>query len=150
MTITASSFDRDANSVPITTVGLRESKSITYAASTTGATGATTLFTVTGTVAINVFGLCTASLTSGGSATIEVGVSGSTAALCNQQTATDVDAHMAYHDAVLAIGGQVAGHQHIVDQDVIQTIGTTTITGGSIAWYCWWVPISTNGDVSAA
>jgi hypothetical protein len=148
--MTTATFTRDANHVPITNLGLTESKTITYAAGTTGATGATTLFTVTGTVALNVFGLCTADLTSGGSATIEVGTATSTAALCDQVTATTVDNHEVYHDAVLAVGGQVAGHVHVVNESIVQTIGTTTITGGSIVWYCIWTPLSSDGNVVAA
>lgn len=122
----------------------------TYVAGTTGATGAHTLFSVTGSVAINVFGLCTTDLTSGGAATVEVGTASSTACLCNQQTATDVNNHMVYHDAVLAIGGQCAGHTHPVDEDIIVTVGTTTVTGGVIEWYCQWRPLSSDGNVTVA
>ncbi|MBT6757772.1 MAG: hypothetical protein HOA84_05540 [Candidatus Jacksonbacteria bacterium] len=142
-------FQRDANHVPITTLGLVASKPITYAAGSTGATGVTTLFTVTGIVAVNLFGFCTSDLTSAGAATIEGGVASSTASLADQVTATTIDDHMVYHDAVLLIGGQVAGHMHIVDEDLIQTIGTTTISGGTLTWYVTWVPISTNGNVAA-
>lgn len=147
MSIT-SAFERDANHVPITTVGLEESKSITFVAGTTGAIGTTTLFTVTGTVLVNVFGFCTSDLA--GTGTIEVGVSGSTAALCNQQTATSIDNHEVWHDAVLAIGGSVAGHWHAIDQSIIQTIATNTVSGGTITYYCEWVPLSSDGNVVAA
>lgn len=143
-------FQRDANHVPITNLGLQASKTITYVAGTTGAVGATTLFTVTGTVACNVFAICTSDLTSGGSATIEVGVSGSTASICNQQTATNIDNHEVWHDAILAVAGQVAGHEHIINQDVIQTIATTTITGGTLEYYCLWTPLSEGATVTAA
>lgn len=146
--MTTQFFTRDANHVPITTLGLTGSKTITYVAGTTGAVGATTLFTITGTVAVNVFGFCTTDLT--GTGTLEVGVAGSTAALCNQQSATAIDNHEVWHDAVLAIGGSVAGHMHIVDQDIIQTIATNTVTAGTITYYVTWVPISEDGNVIAA
>lgn len=146
--ITTQYFMRDANYVPITNLGLNASKTITFAAGTTGAVGATTLFTVTGTVAVNVFGFCTADLA--GSGTIEVGVAGSTACLCNQQSATAIDNHEVWHDAVLAIGGQVTGHEHIINQDVIQTIATNTVSGGTITYYCLWSPISEDGNVEVA
>lgn len=42
-------FNRDANQVPITGLDLVTSKAITYVTATTGATGATNLFTITGT-----------------------------------------------------------------------------------------------------
>lgn len=48
MTQVPATFTRDANHVPITNLGLTTSKAITYVGGTTGATGATTLFTVTG------------------------------------------------------------------------------------------------------
>lgn len=141
-------FQRDANHVPITNLGLQASKTITYVAGTTGEVGTTTLFTVTGTVAINVFGVCTSDLT--GTGTIEIGVSGSTACLANQQTATSIDTNMVWHDAVLAIGGQVTGHEHIVTQNVIQTIATSTVTGGTITFYCLWTPLSEGASVVAS
>lgn len=141
-------FQRDENFVPITTIGLQETKTITYVAGTTGAVGATTLFTVTGKVAVNVYALCTADLT--GSGTIEVGVLGSTAALCNQQSATAIDNHEVWHNSSLAIAANVAGNLHPIDQDVIQTIATNTVTGGTLIYYCNWVPLSSDGNVTAA
>lgn len=143
-------FGRDANHVPITGLGLITSKTITYVAGTTGATGATTLFTVTGTVALNVYALCTADLTSGGSATIEIGTATSTAALANQVVATTIDNHEVYSNSTLAVGGAVAGYTHVVNESVIQTIGTTTITGGTLVIYCNWIPLSEDGNVEAA
>lgn len=145
---TSSTFNRDANHVPITTLGLNENKTITYAAGTTGAVGATTLFTVSGTVAVNVFGFCTTDLT--GTGTIEVGVAGSTACLANQQAATAIDNHEVWHDAVLAVGGSVSGHWHIINQDIIQTIATNTVTAGVITYYCDWVPMSDGATLTAA
>ena len=145
---TSSAFNRDANHVPITTVGLQESKSITFVAGTTGATGTTTLFEVTGTVMINIYGFCTVDLT--GSGTIEVGVTSSMACLCNQQNATAIDNHEVWHEATLAIGGAVAGHWHPINEDIIQTIASNTVTGGTITYYCNWVPVSEDGNVVAA
>jgi len=144
----AGAYKRDKNFVPITTLGFQNNKTITYAAATTGAVGATTLFTVTGTVAVNVYGFCTTDLT--GSGTLEVGVSGSTACLCDQQSATAIDNHEVWHDAVLAVGGQVAGHWHIINQDVIQTIASNTVTAGTLTYYCNWVPVSSDGQVTTA
>lgn len=141
-------FQRDANHVPITNLGLQTSKTITYVAGTTGAIGTTTLFTVTGTVAINVFGLCSDNLA--GLGTIEIGVAGSTACLANQQVATSIDNNMVWHDAVLAIGGQVTGHEHVVNQNIIQTIATNTVSAGTITFYCLWIPLSEGASVVAS
>lgn len=147
MSITAA-FRRDANSVPITGLGLQETKTITYVAGTTGAVGPTTLFTVTGTVALNVYAICTADLT--GSGTIEVGVASSTAALCNQQNATAIDNHEVWHDSALAVAANVAAYLHPVNESVIQTIATNTVTGGTLTYYCNWYPLSDDGNVEAA
>lgn len=141
-------FQRDQNFVPVTTLGFQTSKTITYVAGTTGATGTTTLFTVTGTVMINVFAYCTVDLT--GSGTIEFGFAGGTATMGNQQSATAIDANEVWSDAVLAIGGVVANHFHPTAQDVIQTIATNTVTGGTLTYYCSWVPLTQGATVVAA
>lgn len=143
------SFSRDNNRVPITNLGIIVSKTITYDAATTGATGATTLFTVTGTVCCNLLALCTSDLTSGGSATIEAGTSSSTACLANQVVATTIDNHEIWHNGTLAVGGTVS-NLHVVNENIIQTIGTTTITGGSLIYYCYWNPLSSDGNVVTA
>lgn len=141
-------FRRDANHVPITNLGLQASKAITYVAGTTGAIGTTTLFTVTGTVAINIFAVCSTDLA--GLGTIEVGVSGSTACLANQQVATSIDNNMIWNGAVLAIGGQAGGDLHIVNQNVIQTIATNTVSAGILTFYCLWTPLSEGASVVAS
>lgn len=156
MTKTSEAFIRDANNVPITANGLTVSKTMTFDGATTndpgdfdGTGNPATLFTITGEVALNVFAICTTDLT-GASATVEVGTATSTAALCNQVTATNVDDHESWHDANQGVGINVAGHWHIVDEDVIQTVGTANITGGVLQYYCWWVPLSADGKVVAA
>lgn len=146
--MTDQAFQRDANHVPITNLGLTASKSITYVASTTGAVGETTLFTVTGTVAVNVFGLCTTDLT--GSGTLEIGVTGGTASLCDQQSATAIDDHEVWNNAVIAVGGQVSAYFHVVDQDIIQTIASDTVESGAITFYCTWTPLTEGASVVAS
>lgn len=150
MTQVSAAFTRDANAVPITAVGLTASKSITYAAGTTGATGATTLFTVTGVVALRVFAVCGADLTSGGSATIEVGIAGATATLIAQTTATGIDVGEIWIDNAPATIELLPALSILNGTNVIQTIGTTTVSGGSLTYYCLWVPLSETGNVVAA
>jgi hypothetical protein len=149
MTSTQSTFARDANAVPITGLGLVESKTITYVAGTTGAVATTTLFTVTGIVALNVYAICTSSLT-GTTGTIEVGTATLTTALANQVTATTITNHKMYSNSTLAVAGSVAGHTHIVNENVIQTIATAAITGGVLTYFCGWIPLSSDGNVVAA
>jgi hypothetical protein len=69
-------------------------------AADTGAQAAYTVFTVTGEVLIHaIFGICEDAFTSGGAATIELGVSGNTAVFVAQTTATDLIANEIWHDA---------------------------------------------------
>lgn len=143
-------FQRDANHVPITSLGLIESKAITYAAGTTGAVGASDLFTVTGIVAVRIFGVCGTDLTSGGAATMEVGITGNTASLIAQTTATGIDAGEIWIDNAPATVELLPSFSILNGTTVIQTIGTTTVTGGALTYYCVWVPISSDGNVVAA
>lgn len=151
MTTAASSFNRDANGVPITTTGLQATKTIAFdGGAGTGAAGTVTLFTVTGKVAVNVYGFCTEDLASAGGGTLELGFASQTATLADQQLATAIDNHEVWHEGLIAIGALVAFHFHPTDQDVILTIGTADVTNGTIEFYCNWVPISSNGDLVAA
>lgn len=110
-----------------------------------------TLFTVTGVVAMKIFGHCTVDL-AGATATIEVGTAKSTATLIAQTTATDIDVNELWHDATpdnSAEAVTVAPEKYVC-QNVIQTVGTANITSGSITYYCQWRPISPNATVVAA
>ena len=148
MATISSAFSRDVNRVPITTLGLVASKAITYVAGTTGAVGATTLFTVTGVVSAQVFGIVSgADLT--GSGTLEVGVAGGTALIIAQTTGTNLDDTFVWVDATPAVS-QALPSAFIVDKDIIQTIGTDTIDSGTITYYCIWSPISDDGNIAAA
>lgn len=133
-------------------LGRVASKSITYVAGTTGAIATVAIFTVTGTVAVRIFGVCTTALTSGGVATIEVGVTGSTAILIALSTATDIIANEIWVDATptllvdavpaaVVIGGGL---------DINQKITDATITGGVMVYYCLWEPLSAGATVVAA
>lgn len=151
MSAIESTFRRDANHVPITEPGFIESKAITYAAATTGATGAKTLFTVTGDVWARVYGVCSADLTSGGSATMEVGIVGATALIIAQTTATAIDTGEVWYDNTPVLVGTLPSWKIIpAGADIIQTIGTTTVTGGTLNYYCHWLPISDGASVVAA
>lgn len=148
------SLDRDANyqiipsGLPFTARTTR-----TYTgASGLGAAGTTTLFTVTGAVAVRVIGACTEDLV--GAATLEVGISGNTAGLIAQLAdATVLDAGESYIDATPATLEAVDFSSGFIisnGQDIIETIGTTNITDGTVLFTCHWRPLSTDGNVVAA
>lgn len=146
-------FYRDANGVPITTDGLIAKKEQTFEdAAGSGAVGTVDLFTVTGVVYAKVVGLCNTNLA--GAATLEVGVTGSTA-LCLAQIAdaTDLDAGELYADGTPAAFKAVSDTvppENLITTDIFATVGSTAITAGQVDFYCLWRPISDDGNVVAA
>lgn len=120
-----------------------------------GAQGAFTIFTVTGDVLMQVFGLCQVLLNSGGAATVELGIAGNTAALIAQTTATDVDAYETWQDAgPEANPGNVAtacAAWFVIANgaDVILTVGTADLTAGEVDFHAFWKPLSLDGNVVA-
>ena len=152
MTQIESTFMRDANGVPITNHGLiaKVSRAFTGAAEL-GAAGATTLFTVTGSVIAAIVGVCTADLTVTGAATIEVGISGNTAALVAQTTASTIDGGELWVDGTPASVVSLPSSKVLTNgTDIIETIATADIDGGALTYYCLWNPLSSDGDVVAA
>lgn len=143
-------FSRDQNFVPIDGLGFTATKTITFSALTTGAVGATTLFTVTGVVAVRLFGVVSgADIT--GSGTIEAGISGNTAALLPQTTGTALDVGEIWIDnAPSTVDGLPAQYILAAGTDIIQTIATDTLNAGTLTYYCLWYPISTDGNIVAA
>ncbi len=149
MTTVSSFFQRDANHVPIVNLGLTSSKAITYSALTTGAVGITTLFTVTGTVAVRVFAVCSGvDLT--GAGTLEVGISGNTAAVIAQTAATVIDVGEIWYGTTPPTVGVLPALLVLAGTDIIQTIASATVTAGTLTFYCLWNPISSDGNVVAA
>jgi hypothetical protein len=141
-------YQIDANRNPIINLGLTETKEITYAAATTGATGATNLFKVTGLVNVRLMAVCSTSLA--GSGTIEAGISGATASLIAQTTGADIDEDEIWLDATPATYETYPSGILLNGSDIIQTIATDTLTAGTLKYYCVWSPVSTDGNVSAA
>jgi len=121
----------------------------------TGAQAAYTIFTITGDVMMQVFGICDVAVT-GATTTLELGVVGNTAVFLPQIVGTILIANEIWHDvtpdatvdqrtAALSVPFIVAN-----GQDAILTIGTADVTAGDIDFYALWRPLSADGDVSAA
>lgn len=136
----------------------QSSKSVTFAGGTAnnmgdfdGTGNPYTLFNVTGTVFMKLFAVCGTDL-AGATATVEVGTALSTAGLIAQTTATDIGAGEIWHDATpdTSVEASTVAAEKIVNQDVIQTVGTANITGGALTYYCLWRPISANATVTPA
>lgn len=133
-------------------------KTMTFAGGTTndpgdydGTGNPATLFTVTGTVKMKLFGICSVDLV-GASATVSVGTALSNAGLIASTTATNIDANEIWHDNSPDASVELSTilTEKIVSQNVIQTVGTANITAGSITYYCLWKPLSPNSSVVAA
>lgn len=125
-----------------------EESTWTFVENETGNTGAHTLFTVTGNVLVNVFGICDTNLA--GAATIEVGVAGNTAGLIAQVAdATDLDDGDIWVDATPAVGVEALPGAKILNDgaDIILTIGSTDLTAGVVDFYCVWRPLSAGSKV---
>ena len=144
------SQDIDANRKVISSnEAFRLESTWTFVTGTTGATGAHTLFTVTGNVLVQVFGVCDTSLT--GAATVEVGVASNTAQLIAQiANATTLDDGDVYVDADTEVGAGTIPHPQVLNDgaDIIMTIGSTAVTAGVVDFYCLWRPLSADGNVT--
>ena len=120
-----------------------------------GAAGTFTQFAVSGSVFVQVFGVCQTTLTADGAATIELGIVGNTAALIAQTTATDLDQYQTWQDATPENN---PGAVNLTNRAFVITNGadvgfkvtTANLTAGVIDFYCLWAPLSADGLVVAA
>lgn len=148
----SSPLQRDANFVPVQSNEAFVLESTwTFVEDETGDQAAHTLFTVTGNCLVNVFGICDTSL-EGANATIEVGVTGNTAGLIAQTTATDLDDGDIWIDASPAVGVEALPTPKILNDgaDIILTIATADVTAGVVDFYCLFRPLSSGAKVEVA
>src|SRR4030067_266683 len=143
-------MDRDGNRGHISSnEAFKLESTWTFVTGTTGATGAHTLFTVTGNVLATVFGVCDTNLT--GAATIEVGVASNTAQLLAQiANATTLDDGDVYVDADTEVGAGLIPAMQVLNDgtDIILTIGSTAVTAGVVDFYCLWRPLNSGASVT--
>lgn len=145
----SAAIDRDANRIAVlSNEAFKLESTWTFAAATTGAVGAHTVFTVTGNCLVQVFGVCDVNLT--GTGTIELGVTGNTAGLIAQTTATDLDDGEIWIDATPEVGVAAIPSSFILNDgnDIILTVGTGTVTAGAVDIYCLWRPLSSNANIT--
>jgi len=142
----------------------RTKKTITYAGATTDAWGddggvldGAAIFTVTGAVEIEMFGICVTSLA--GNGTHAVGVAGATTIFLPTEAALDINAddfvaNNATVGAYLIVGEQQAAADNfpvyrLNGQDIILTVaGGANIESGVIDYYAFWRPLSDDGNVA--
>jgi len=145
-------MDRDANRQIINTnESFKLESTWTFVGATTGAVGAHTLFTVTGNVLVNVFGICDTTLV-GATATVAVGVTGNTAALIASTAATNIVDGDIWVNANPAVGVQAIPSTFILNDgaDIILTVATAAVTAGAIDFYCLWRPLSSDANITVA
>lgn len=117
-----------------------------------GTSNPATIFTVTGTVIVRIAAVCTTNLADGGgTGTVEVGITGNTAAMIAQTTAVDIDANEIWHDATPDASIEAADtlREYIItnDADIELLCATEDITGGVLEFYCIWTPLSAGATV---
>lgn len=114
-----------------------------------GTGAAETLFTVTGSVAVRVWGECSTDLVSTGGS-LEVGISGNTPALIPVTTASDIDAGEVWNDATPSSVKALGGYQQLTNgTDIVASVATADISAGVIKYYCSFVVLSSDGAVAA-
>lgn len=121
----------------------------------TGDVGTFALFTVTGDVIVKILGSVTETVVEGvGGGTIEVGITGATAVIIAQAVATTLDVDEIWHDATpdsdIEALSVIAEHVIVGGADIFATIAGQNITDGTVAFYCFWTPLSSDGNVVAA
>jgi hypothetical protein len=120
------SIDRDANRQVIAgNDSFKLESTWTFVTGTTGATGAHTLFTVTGNCLVRVFGIC-------------------------DTTATDLDDGDNWVDAGPEVELSSLPSSFIVNDgaDIVLTIATAAVSAGVVDFYCIWRPLSSDANIT--
>lgn len=120
-----------------------------------GSQDPTTIFKVTGEVAVRCYGVCTTTIVGAGS--IELGVTGNTAKLIAKiVNATDLIVDEAWLGATptdvraFAISDLPATTVLTNGSDIIETLGTADITAGELYYICMWRAITEGSSVVSA
>ena len=115
--------------------------------------GPITLFTVTGTVIVNVACTCLINVASAAAGSISVGISTATAALMPVTVASLMVADEIWHDATPDANIELSTvvNESIIAgaYDIILT-ATAQIDTGRLEFYCFWSALSANGLVVPA
>jgi len=134
----------------------RTSKTITFTgAANLGAVGAVPLFTVTGTVlVVYLVPQCTVDLTEAlATATLALGVTGSTALFIAATTATAIDATEFWFSTTPTAAGLAlpAALKDIpIAAGIIGTVAAQAVNGGTLRLDLWWVPVSSGSLIVPA
>jgi hypothetical protein len=125
-------------------------KAVTFA----NTTGAVALFTVTGDVIVRLITVCTTDCASAGACNGEIGIAGATGVIVPTTDITTLAAREIWHDASPDAEIEAtsdAMHDVVISDgnDIILTLSAQA-DSGALAVYCFWFPLSADGNVSAA
>lgn len=117
--------------------------------------GAINLFMCQGTNVVRIVCVCTASLSVTGAPTVEVGVSGASAAIIAQTTASLLAEGEIWHDnspdATIEALSTMRDFISADSNSIALTIGgITSIDEGELQFTCYWTPVSADGNVVPA
>ena len=110
-----------------------------------------TLFTVTGVVAVTIFGVCTVDLVSAGAGTLSVGTTINTAGLIALTTATAIDADEIWIDATPDSSAELTSSipEKVITTNIIESVATADITAGNIYYVCSWFPLTPTSKLTS-
>jgi len=113
-------------------------------------TGTVNVFTVTGDVIVRIVPIITTDLVPNTTATIRLGVVGSTDAMIVDSDAVDLDARGIWVDQTpdneIEDVDRIRGYIITNGNDVVLTLSAQVNTG-VIRFYCFWTPLSADGKV---
>lgn len=102
-----------------------------------------TFFTVSGLVKAKWYALCTYDLQTSGAATITLGTAKTTAGIIASTTASGIDTGEMWIDATAdSVEAASTASEKLICQDVIGTVSTANITGGTAIVVLEWIPVS--------
>lgn len=125
------------------------SKTITLG---TGAVPVTeNLFTVTGEVSAFVYGFIDTAVLAAGALTLELGVTGNTAAIIAITAKAQLAINRFWVDTDSAVGVHAIPTEQLISAaNILHVIRDSDATAGAITYYCVYRPVSSDGAVAAA
>lgn len=120
-----------------------------------GAIGTVPIFTVTGDVIVKIVAVCADDLIEAvGTGTTKLGTAGDTEGIIESTTSSGIDAREVWYDkspsSEIVPFDSMRNYIITDGNDIIQTIETQPITDGDMIYYCYWIPMSDDGNVVAA
>lgn len=131
-------------------------KTVTFTgAENLGAVGAVPIFTVTGEVVVlYLVPFCTVLLTeASATATLALGVTGSTSLFVAATNAVDIDANEFWVDTAPDANGialPAALKDIVITDNIIGTVAAQAVDSGAIRFECLWLPLSAGSTVVAS